>query len=84
MCYCNTRKFAKPSLQQIFSLVCYTCISICICTECTYRVISNGNEEKLSVCEELGYPVRELGPITCLYNLSILMPLDCVSHYLES
>lgn len=32
-------------VQQIFSLVCYTCISICICTECIYRVISNGNEE---------------------------------------
>jgi len=37
-----------PSLydvQQRFSLVCYKYISICICTECTYRVISNGNEE---------------------------------------
>lgn len=37
-----------PSLyhvQQRYSLVCYTCISICICTECTYRVIANGNEE---------------------------------------
>jgi hypothetical protein len=39
-----------PSLydvQQIRSLICYKCISICICTECTYRVISNGNAEKL-------------------------------------
>lgn len=57
---CDVRKCAIATLgssqnlpflyevQPIFSLVCYTCISVCICTECTYRVISNGNEEKLA------------------------------------